>query len=434
MINKTKRRKHVQYKTRRRPRQGGDAIASGSFGCVFRPQLKCQGRPRGEDDKISKLMTESNAVQEMEEISKIFDRLKTITNYNRYFMLDNIDMCIPDIMSNDDLNNFDTECDVFRKHNIKKRNVNKHLSKLRSLNIPFGGRSLAAVVEDIYGKNIHHYNLGNIQTHLISLFEKAILPMNLRMVFHCDLKSENVVYHTEKEEIKIIDWGLSIVGSDFSSFRSNYKFFFNRPFGSVLLTDFFEEQYLFFQSQQKDEDKNYDDVLFDFVVQFVYDCIGLDEGHMYDIDFLMQHLFFYRNERNVLHTSHKYFKYNATVNHIAEHLLRIIDQYVDYDDDNQTVSIERYLSRYQEDIDKWGFLSIYMDFIFILEENPHVHNNDLRWLHKIKEILIKHLFTFSFQGIDETDVLNDLHQLKIVLTTPIPMMKASKKRKERRDT
>jgi len=34
-------------KSNSRSRKGGKAIAAGGFGCVFKPALKCKGKPRG---------------------------------------------------------------------------------------------------------------------------------------------------------------------------------------------------------------------------------------------------------------------------------------------------------------------------------------------------------------------------------------------------
>jgi hypothetical protein len=36
---------------------GGKVIASGGYGCVFSPALKCEGTTKREKGKISKLMT-----------------------------------------------------------------------------------------------------------------------------------------------------------------------------------------------------------------------------------------------------------------------------------------------------------------------------------------------------------------------------------------
>ena len=44
---------------------GGNAIASGGYGCVFSPALQCDGSSKRQIGKISKLMTEKHAKKNM---------------------------------------------------------------------------------------------------------------------------------------------------------------------------------------------------------------------------------------------------------------------------------------------------------------------------------------------------------------------------------
>ena len=53
---------------RTRTKQGGKVLASGGFGCVFTPALKCEGAAHREKGKVSKLMTEKHAISEYKEI------------------------------------------------------------------------------------------------------------------------------------------------------------------------------------------------------------------------------------------------------------------------------------------------------------------------------------------------------------------------------
>jgi hypothetical protein len=47
--------------------KGGKVLASGGFGCVFSPALKCEGESKRAKGKISKLMSEKHATEEYEE-------------------------------------------------------------------------------------------------------------------------------------------------------------------------------------------------------------------------------------------------------------------------------------------------------------------------------------------------------------------------------
>ena len=62
-------------------------------------------------------------------ISKmIYDELKNITNFKKYYSIDNKIPCTPSIISNSDLINFDKQCNNLLKYNINKSNINENRS------------------------------------------------------------------------------------------------------------------------------------------------------------------------------------------------------------------------------------------------------------------------------------------------------------------
>ena len=52
---------------------GGSVIASGGFGCIFKPSIKCESNSPS-NDSISKLMLKKNAKHEYNEIQKYKDK------------------------------------------------------------------------------------------------------------------------------------------------------------------------------------------------------------------------------------------------------------------------------------------------------------------------------------------------------------------------
>jgi hypothetical protein len=90
--------------------KGGKVIASGGFGCVFSPALKCQGETKRAKNKISKLMTERHALQEYEEIDNIKQKLDIIPDYTDYFLLSDITICRPAKLTETDLQQFSKKC------------------------------------------------------------------------------------------------------------------------------------------------------------------------------------------------------------------------------------------------------------------------------------------------------------------------------------
>ena len=72
---------------------GGKIIASGGFGCIFKPALKCENNPKNSDNvnKISKLMTTKHAKDEYKQIEIYNNLLKIIPNYENYFLVNNVE-------------------------------------------------------------------------------------------------------------------------------------------------------------------------------------------------------------------------------------------------------------------------------------------------------------------------------------------------------
>ena len=98
----------------RRTKKAGKAIASGSFGCVFRPPLRCKGKTNrpGSADKpmISKLMMRKYALGEYERIQDVKNSVKDIPNYGDYFVVDDITMCDPGELDDEDKEHAIKEC------------------------------------------------------------------------------------------------------------------------------------------------------------------------------------------------------------------------------------------------------------------------------------------------------------------------------------
>lgn len=188
--------------------KGGLPIASGGFGCVFDPALKCKNKNDDYDStKISKLMTHKNAIEEYTEIMKFKDILIKIPNYKKYFILD-VDYCVPGPLSSEDIKVFDDKCRNFNKmpmfsaENMKNENV---LKELLILNMKNGGINIEKYLSK---KELNAEKLYILFFGIKDLINNAIIPMNKLGVYHFDLKPANIVIDL-KNQMRIIDWGLS---------------------------------------------------------------------------------------------------------------------------------------------------------------------------------------------------------------------------------
>jgi len=179
--------------------KGGRQIASGTYGCVFKPQLLCKGETtRG--NGVSKLMEKKEAVIEIGEQNYV----DTVIDPEFEFHLQPPIMCeIGDIdTTTDDL----TGCHLF-KGNIPE-DVN---DKFAILQMRDGGMSML----DYFKKMSSRPHLRNVENAM-----KFILGMeNLfygvegfvkNQFLHLDIKPANIVYNESENRFNFIDFGLSV--------------------------------------------------------------------------------------------------------------------------------------------------------------------------------------------------------------------------------
>ena len=228
---------------------GGKVIASGGFGCVFDPPLRCKGKQR-EKNKVSKLMIERHVVSEYNEIEQIKKVLKNIPNYENYYLVDDFSICEPEKLDSEDLKNFKKKCSALPKKNISEKNINENLDKLLVLNMPHGGIPI-----DDYIYNIKDYkDLINLNNRLINLLNNGIIPMNRENIYHTDVKDANILISFDKSgsqsepKTRLIDWGLTTeyvpnVDAEFPKKWKNRSIQFNIPFSLIIFSDTFLEQY-----------------------------------------------------------------------------------------------------------------------------------------------------------------------------------------------
>jgi len=287
---------HIKKK---KHKKGGQVIASGGFGCVFYPALKCKNNKTRKKKTISKLMTIKRTDKEYNEIMIIQNKLKSIPNYKNFFMVYDIDKpCEPSKLSLSDLINFKKKCSALPKDGITYKTINTKLNELKILNIPYGG----VPVDDYLYENTSYFNLNTLNNSLIHLFEYGIIPMNEKNVYHCDIKDSNILVDDTKTNendslsTRLIDWGLSTTyipykNNPLPEVWRNRSLQYNVPFSIILFTDMFTTMYTNFINnyfniygshddnnrhikidknrkilfEKKDEDK-----LFHFVLNFIY--------------------------------------------------------------------------------------------------------------------------------------------------------------------
>jgi len=241
-INKKTNIKKNKNKTSKT--KGGKIIGSGGYGCVFRPALKCKDESSREPNKISKLMKNDYAENEYKEIIQFLPILKKIPNYASYFLVEDITLCKPDKLSEDDLENFKNKCKPSKKLNMTSENINEHLDELQSLNMPDGGINVGDYVDD-------EKPIDELNQMLIDLLVNGIIPMNQLDVYHADVKESNILVGKD-QHARLIDWGLSYKtnGSSVPKIFSKKPLQYNVPFSSILFNTTFVEMYKEFNPEK----------------------------------------------------------------------------------------------------------------------------------------------------------------------------------------
>jgi len=218
-------------------KRGGEFIQKGTYGCVFRPPLKCLNpssgffRRRSKVDLnakfktgyVSKLMTDDNFNLELYEVIAISNALKLhnvdIAWQNKYLVLPLYeDGCVIDIKNKENLKDIDASNwphpDPKKQRancNFMVEDITKKVKDYKSLNMVDGGGDLIVYLKDkmhnsgpMNATEFHKFN-----TLLIDLLVNGIYKLNQFGVYHFDIKATNIVYNEREGQMRLIDWGFS---------------------------------------------------------------------------------------------------------------------------------------------------------------------------------------------------------------------------------
>jgi len=224
---------------------GGKRIGQGSYGCVYDPQLKCNGSNTRTPGIVAKLMHTDDAKEELRETTSIN---KIDPEYRWH--LKPPEMCkvgMPDLETDellsgcnqidsylyDDLEKFDRA----KKHgvgmfddpiNVQKQNIMRQLNEYRILKQQHGGESVGGYIKKIeLGSGYPDINVQkkNLSTFIDMFVASENLLLGLKEMYehkicHFDIKSDNVVYHEKTNRFNFIDFGLTRSMSKIKDFPS----------------------------------------------------------------------------------------------------------------------------------------------------------------------------------------------------------------------
>lgn len=398
--------------------KGGKVLASGGFGCVFKPALKCSGSTHREKDKVSKLMTEKHAREEYEEIVAFKTKLDSIKNYENYFLLYDATLCKPARIDTSDLVNYTKKCSALPKSNITRLNINTSLDKVMILNMPNGG----VAVDDYIYENGSYDKIYDLHIKLVNLFKKGIIPMNLKNIFHNDIKDSNVLVDESVDGVKtrLIDWGLSteykpFEDEPFPKTWRNRPLQFNVPFSVIIFSDYFIEKYSKFIEDGGDYKDT--DQLRPFVVNYVTSWMKeRGAGHYKFINEIMYILcsksltsINEKQKPDVIETE-------FTMHYIVEYIVDILKKYTKFRKDG-TLNLRDYLDNvFVKNVDVWGFINVYFPILELLYNNYDKLNSDEMELFEIlKGIFINYLYLNADTPINKDLLINELNEFGDVI-------------------
>ena len=224
--------------------------------------------------------------------------------------------------------------------------------------MPYGGNDLLYVIENKL------LSLERINRLLVDLLKNAIIPMNSLGFYHCDIKSQNILYLENK--VRLIDWGISVnipnnIAKKIPDMLSGHKTQFNAPFSRILFNKYFDSFIFDYLSDNPEitlENKDIKILLRDMLLEYYLNWVKKANGAGHE-EFISNYFvpeLFKLNKINITD------RVNFTPILFAGYCTNILIKYLDFK--TKTFDSLKYLNEvYLKNIDIWGFLSTYIDFI-----------------------------------------------------------------------
>jgi len=170
-------------------------ISQGTYGCVFRPGINCNGSP-GDPDYITKMQTDEETVKNEISIGKI---IQTIPNFEENFA-PILETCPIDIKTVNQWTDDIEDCKAFSRATTTTIETNK---------IKYvGTNTLWTYLMVELKENPHKFIELMLETHMTLL--DSLQKLAEAGIVHNDLKENNIICRDEDGRPIIIDFGLSL--------------------------------------------------------------------------------------------------------------------------------------------------------------------------------------------------------------------------------
>jgi len=207
---------------------GGALIGRGSFGCVFKPSLKCPGEKGGKDDIVSKVFFGSDSHKDAKDEIEIDKKIKHIKGYEKWAHIW-YKNCKPGDYAK--IYESDSEIeDCLYDNDVSEREFDKYRRMLQG---SYAGVSLFdSMLNDFKSTTFSDKaKFTNIFLKYMKLMKPLFIglkEMYRKGISHNDIKDENVMI--DHEGCKYIDFGLACSFKDtkFYERRSKSEFVYDR--------------------------------------------------------------------------------------------------------------------------------------------------------------------------------------------------------------
>lgn len=401
--------------------KGGKPIASGGFGCVFEPPIKCKNK-RIEKNSVSKLMLSRHANSEMRIIERVKKVLVKIPYYGDYFIVKDTFLCNIVPLTKKDKEGFNRKCNSLVKKNITAKNINSNLNKIKAITMYNGGIDI-----DKYWKKWNNlpdskkkrklFGITNIS--LIQLLSRAIQIMNKLGLYHLDIKGGNIMHSINNRNIydvtniktRLIDWGLSMTytHTHIPFEIMDRPFQYNLPFSSIIFQTKIQtelDNYIKKINVKKNVlgDNNNRNLMIDTLAVKIYDMSIYNdgEGHISYITFMIDKIYkpLYNNNITIAKKI------------ICDYIAAILQEYMN---NNYKLDLEKYFKDvFLHNVDIWGFIVSYFNLLTL----ENLQQDKFQTI--IADIIIEYLYStkYATNKIPIKELINRLLQLNTYLGEP----------------
>jgi serine/threonine protein kinase len=404
---------------------GGAAFVKGGFGCVFKPALNCKDSELNTPPNyVSKLIGAKHGKREYMYISNIKKRLEHLPeNIKKYFLLDNVSMCEPKPLTEQDKVKIEEVCDYILTDNkdkttqepITSQNINNNLDKFKIINMPELSISLIAYIKK---KKLTPIELVNLNNNIIEYLTTVIPALYKNGVVHGDIKPDNLMFNmSDNNTLVVIDWGLSYV---LDNDRKNVPEAlytlgtqWHHPFSSFLFKKHVTEKYdTLLQKFKKEGVKVTRDNLQEFAMSEYKTFMSKHEKQFLFLNETFMSVYGEELSKKLKQAGRndiENYMYNLIITYIVEYIIDVLLTYtVDY-----KLEMGRYFYEvYLLNADTWGIMSTYSELIESIPLMNNITSVERKTVTRIlMKILTHNLYKNGGKVINMPKLIYDIEQL-----------------------